>query len=102
MPSYPSDITNQRFGRLVAQWPVGRRGKPAAHVKLIWLCLCDCGNLRWIDRSQLGSRTQSCGCLQWDMRAQTHTTHGMAGRGKARAQEYSLFSTAKYRAKKLG
>ena len=52
------DLTGQRFGKLIAQWPVGRSDTRS----LIWLCLCDCGSLIlqgiiWLKRSK-----RSCGC----------------------------------------
>lgn len=54
------DITNQRFGRLVALYPTeGRQGG-----KIIWLCKCDCGNEVKVPIDRLtGKNTQSCGCL---------------------------------------
>jgi len=96
MPSF-RDISGKRFGRLLAQWPAG-----IDHNHIVWLCLCDCGQLKPVRASELGHHTQSCGCFQNDRRVETHTTHGMARRGKARSQEYSLFTQAKYRAKSLG
>lgn len=49
------DITNQRFGKLVAIEYVGNRG---------WLCRCDCGNTKIATGSNLRKgATKSCGCL---------------------------------------
>lgn len=54
------EISGVRFGRLVAQWPVGRDSN--FHW---WLCLCDCGTLRIVRKSFLGTgNSKSCGCLQ--------------------------------------
>jgi hypothetical protein len=55
-----------RYGRLVAQWPSGRIhvGKRPT-MRIVWLCLCDCGNLANISMSALRSgNTKSCGCLR--------------------------------------
>jgi len=55
------DITNQRFGRLIAIKLVGSDKK---HGK-IWECICDCGktyNCR--STPLLSGKTQSCGCIQ--------------------------------------
>ena len=55
------DITNQRFGRLVAQWPAGQ----TPDRKVIWLCLCDCSRLVTVIGNNLRSGgTVSCGCVQ--------------------------------------
>jgi len=55
------DLTGMRFGRLVAQWPVGR----SKDKKIIWLCLCDCGQLSTVISNNLRSGgTVSCGCAQ--------------------------------------
>lgn len=54
------DLTNQRFGRLVAMYE-----GPKHNNRTTWHCKCDCGNEKNILTSQLTSgRTQSCGCLQ--------------------------------------
>ena len=53
------DISGKRFGRLVVCWPSGISGQDR-----VWLCLCDCGNLRNVNRSNLGSgKTRGCGCV---------------------------------------
>ena len=54
------DLTNKRFGKLIAIAPTDRR---AAH-GVIWKCLCDCGNFGFIrTQSLLNGHTKSCGCL---------------------------------------
>ena len=54
------DITNQRFGRLLAiEIHSVSRGR-----MVLWKCLCDCGNTLVTRGSSLrGGRTKSCGCL---------------------------------------
>ena len=49
------DLTNKRFGRLIA---LERKGND-------WICECDCGNQKDIKAYRLRSgRTKSCGCLR--------------------------------------
>ena len=49
------DLTNQRFGRLVALRPIG---------SLKWLCVCDCSTQSEVRTVHLSrSHTRSCGCL---------------------------------------
>ena len=56
------DLTNQRFGKLIAQT---NTHKPCqGGTSLIWECLCDCGNVCYVSAHRLTSgTTQSCGCL---------------------------------------
>src|SRR5690625_5072259 len=54
------DITNKRFGRLVALKRVRKKGQ-----RTRWLCKCDCGNEKEILLDTLTSgRGKSCGCLR--------------------------------------
>jgi len=55
------DLTNKRFGRLVALKLVGKN----KHRKSLWLCKCDCGNETTVTINGLTSgNTKSCGCLR--------------------------------------
>lgn len=57
---YHKDLTNQRFGKLVALYPTDERLKTS----VIWVCKCDCGNLCKKASSYLiNGDTKSCGCL---------------------------------------
>lgn len=61
-----SDLTNQRFGMLVAQYSVGRRERDK---RILWHCKCDCGNECDVDVASLTSgHTQSCGCFHRSLR----------------------------------
>jgi len=54
------NLIGKRFGRLVAlqQGPRGKSGR------IRWLCRCDCGNEKVVERTSLTSgATKSCGCL---------------------------------------
>lgn len=58
MPRKVTDITDQRFGRLVAMEYVGGRDAK-------WLCVCDCGKLVRVPGHNLRDGHQkSCGCMR--------------------------------------
>ena len=60
-----NDLTNKRFGRLTAIKIVGHDS--AGYFN--WLCRCDCGKEIAVASSSLKrGLTQSCGCLQSEMR----------------------------------
>ena len=62
------DLTNQRFGMLVAQYCNGRRERDKRNV---WHCICDCGNETDVDvNSLISGHTQSCGCSHRSFREQ--------------------------------
>ena len=75
------DITGNRFGRLVAQWPVGYTKRR----NVVWLNLCDCGNLKVIDAKNLqANRVKSCGCI--------YGAHGLWG-----TPEYRIWGSLRQR-----
>ena len=54
------DISNKRFGKLIAIRPTPKR----YYQSVVWLCKCDCGNYKEVPQKSLYSQgTQSCGCL---------------------------------------
>lgn len=54
------DITGQRFGRLTAAWPAGKRKE-----RVLWLCFCECGDPTFASVTNLRrGNTRSCGCLR--------------------------------------
>lgn len=54
------DITDIRFGRLVAVGVARRSGG-----KVLWKCVCDCGNSIDVQSAHLRSgHTQTCGCTR--------------------------------------
>ncbi|MCL2321772.1 MAG: hypothetical protein FWC47_06665 [Oscillospiraceae bacterium] len=62
------DITNERFGRLVAIRMTDKRSKDN---NIIWECVCDCGNVVEVPSTYLRKGyTKSCGCLHRDIAAQ--------------------------------
>lgn len=71
------DIGGQRFGRLVAWEPTGEK----RHGQQVWLCKCDCGNVKSVAIGQLSEKpggTKSCGCLVKE--APSSIKHGMTGK----------------------
>ena len=58
------DLTNQRFGSLVAKEPLYNYPKSCSEESTYWRCDCDCGNsfITTAHRLKQGN-TQSCGCL---------------------------------------
>lgn len=78
------DITGQRFGRLVVvqRSPdviVTRSRRTFG--KVMWLCICDCGNEITVDGVNLrAGRTRSCGCLQKEKAAKICRDIGKASK----------------------
>lgn len=57
-----NDLTNQRFGKLIALHPTNKRFPGTQWV--IWQCQCDCGNTIEVPSALLkNGNTKSCGCL---------------------------------------
>ena len=55
------DLTGRRFGKLIVLNKTSER----QNGKVIWDCLCDCGNHTKVNSGNLISgKTQSCGCLK--------------------------------------
>lgn len=66
------ELTGQRFGRLVAVRPTGRRIYGSHRV---WLCQCDCGNTSEVTANSLRKgNTKSCGCLHSGLLAKPNRT----------------------------
>ena len=64
------DLSNQRFGRLVAIEATGKD----KHGVIIWKCQCDCGNTRVVrSRNLLSGNTKSCGCYSSEVASKTAT-----------------------------
>lgn len=60
-----NDLTNQRFGKLVALEKTNQRSSSGT---IIWKCLCDCGNICYIASNLLLNRkTSSCGCINYSI-----------------------------------
>jgi len=58
------DISGQKFGRLLALWPVYHKRRIYS-----WACQCDCGRIKIASLNDLSKgHTRSCGCLKADLR----------------------------------
>lgn len=69
------DLTGQRFGRLTVI-RIARRNK---YKKILWECLCECGNKTEVISSQLkNGQTKSCGCLKRELTSERKTIHGLS------------------------
>lgn len=56
---YQQDLTNQRFGKLIALNPTEKRSSSGS---VIWNCICDCGNCKEVSSNALmQNKTLSCG-----------------------------------------
>jgi hypothetical protein len=72
----PRNLSGQRFGKVVAHYPVDVPGTK----RWKWLCTCDCGALKIMQGSALTSgHSSSCGCDQRSAAAGAcieRSTHG--------------------------
>lgn len=67
------NLIGKRFGRLI----VIKRMQQDRWRNYKWLCQCDCGKQKIVRSGSLRSGyTQSCGCLQKERCAVSHTRHG--------------------------
>lgn len=84
------DLTDQRFGRLVAIERHSRKGRVT-----MWLCKCDCGNKKIVRGTDLrNGHTQSCGCLH----KEAVTKHGSTrNHGTIRSRLYVVWIDMKAR-----
>ncbi len=90
------DLTNQRFGWLIALESV-RRPMPSGQKHTYWKCLCDCGEYRSIFAGNLRSgRTKSCGCLNRELTRERNFTR-IYKRGDPTPVEYWAWRSAKDR-----
>jgi len=73
------DITNIRFGRLVAEYPVETK----KNVGCLWLCKCDCGNDTIVPAKRLrAGKVKSCGCLRNDNITELNRIHGKSHKSR--------------------
>ena len=70
------DLTNQRFGKLVALEPTELRKRG----RVVWKCICDCGNEAYVVATDLvKDNTKSCGCMSSrNFVGERNKTHGMS------------------------
>ena len=88
------DLTNQRFGRLIAL----KKGKKDKASHQYWICKCDCGNIVEVNSDNLRRRlTQSCGCLHSEVTHQ-NLFKDLTGQkfGKLIALSYKIVDSKTY------
>lgn len=72
------DISDKRFGRLIAIKVIGREEVSRC---VLWECECDCGKKTIVRSSSLLSgSTKSCGCLQKDRAAEYNKNNAIHGK----------------------
>ncbi|HJB91898.1 MAG TPA: hypothetical protein H9763_10620 [Candidatus Eisenbergiella merdigallinarum] len=65
------DLTGQKFGRLTALYPTGKRDHKGS---VIWHCACDCGGEAEVSQDGLGSgNCKSCGCWKKEVQKKVPT-----------------------------
>lgn len=83
------DLRGKRFGKLMAIEPTEER----LHGKVMWLCICDCGNSCTVMSTRLASgHTKSCGCYSSERTTALNTTHG-----GSHSRLYSIWDSMKTR-----
>lgn len=59
------NLIGKRFGKLLV---IERLGQIKNDSKVYWKCLCDCGNISYVNTNNLQSKnTQSCGCINYSI-----------------------------------
>lgn len=83
------DITDERYGRLVAIRRAPNRGR-----RTFWLFRCDCGDeMEIVVDNVRNGHTRSCGCLQIEFTSVRSITHGHS-RGGRPSSELATYKTA--------
>jgi len=67
----PIDLIGMKFGRLTVTGPF-RNIVSGGRSRKEWKCICDCGKEAWVRFSQLGIKTNSCGCIRRDICRKGH------------------------------
>ena len=88
MPS-KINLVGQRFERLTVISECGRNSSG----KVLWKCICDCGNEKITHTGNLRSKqAMSCGCYNRDLNRERLTTHGLRN-----SPEYTTWQSLKNR-----
>lgn len=76
-----TDITGQRFNRLLVIKRAEDRIKNDGRHEIRWMCKCDCGNVIYTNyHSLVSGNTKSCGCLRKEVMTEKNTKHSCASR----------------------
>ena len=86
------DLSGRRFGKLTV---VSLNSRKCGHI--LWLCKCDCGNVKIVSASNLKSgASQSCGCIRAEQLAARNYRHGDTPRSGS-FRLYSVWQSMKNR-----
>lgn len=89
------ELTNQRFGRLIVIEKSIYRTKNRCFK---WKCLCDCGQIKYIDGSSLkNGNTKSCGCLAKEINSKLHKGRQVHNAYKDKTQSSFNFLFYRYK-----
>ena len=89
------DLTNQRFGRLVALKKVPPPNNVKNKTKSYWLCDCDCGNQKIIAQTHLiQGNTESCGRLQKERTTDFNSTKKKYNQYDLQSKPYGIGYTS--------
>lgn len=69
-----ADLTGRKIGRLTVLY---RLPYDPSRRAVDWVCKCECGRRVVLSGGGLHRNTQSCGCLQQELRKAGRPTHGM-------------------------
>lgn len=99
---HANDLIGQKFGRLTVISRAEDSVSPSGSRKVMWNCLCDCGNSVAVRATSLRAGvTNSCGCLHNEsfekIRKQHRYKHGGACRGGGEAKLYFAWHNIKKR-----
>lgn len=93
-----SDMSGQRYGRLLVLKRAPSRKRPSGGCITFWLCKCDCGAEKEIQSEALKKgKSQSCGCLRHELicaRRAEKNPNWLGGRTKS--QGYVLLTRPIY------
>lgn len=84
------DLSGKRFTRLTV---ISLSPSRTKNDKLLWDCICDCGNKTVVSGGNLTSEAvKSCGCWRSDQISEKNTTHGLS-----KTPEYGIWNGMKKR-----
>lgn len=87
------DLIGAKIGRFTVIRECERKIKPSGQKVIMFLCKCECGNLKKIQKYQLThKRTSSCGCYTKEAQSKFNTKHGMSS-----SKIYNIYRAIKRR-----
>ena len=98
MPPF-NDLTGQKYGRLTVMRKADDYISPKGYTSTCYECLCDCGEITIVRRSDLISgRTKSCGCFRKEVTVINSLNHKPVKKhGKSNDRLYHIWAGMKER-----